>query len=54
MPSSLSSGDVKEKRAFQDDSFGACWLRFRPMSLRNVCVSGTNGVGGGIGCGFML
>jgi hypothetical protein len=36
------------KRAFQEGILEACWLRLRPMRVRNVCVSGTKGVGGGI------
>lgn len=46
-PSSRSSAEVKEKRAFQLGIFEACWLRLRPISVRNVCTSGTNGVGRG-------
>lgn len=47
MPSSRSCDDVKEKSAFQLGIFEACWLRLRPISVRNVCTSGTKGVGRG-------
>lgn len=54
MPRSLSWSEVKENKAFQDGIFDACWLRLRPMRVRNVCVSGTKGVGRGIGAALML
>lgn len=55
MPSSLSSGDVRENRASQEGNLLACLLRPRPMSVRNVSTSGTNGRGLGIvGAGRVL
>ena len=48
MPSSRSWLDVSVNNASHEGIFAACCLRFRPMSVRNVCGSGTNAVGAGI------
>jgi len=48
MPSSCNCVDVREKRASHDSILLACADNFRPMSERNVPVSGTKGVGEGI------
>lgn len=52
MPSSLSCAEVREKSAFHDGIFDACWLKLRPIRVRKVCASGTNGVGRGIRIGL--
>lgn len=49
MPSSLSSRDVREKSDSHDGNLLACLFRPRPMSVRKVWTSGTNGRGSGIG-----
>lgn len=49
MPSSRSCVEVKVNRALQVGILEACWLRLRPINVRNVSGPGTNGVGGGIG-----
>lgn len=48
MPNSFNWGDVKEKRASQVGNLAACWLMPRPMRVRKVLTSGTNGVGDGM------
>ena len=48
MPSSRNCSEVCVKSARQDVILEACWLRPRPISVRNVWTSGTKGVGGGM------
>lgn len=50
MPNSLSSGEVREKRAFHEGNLLAYLLRPRPIRVRKVGTSGTKGTGLGIGC----
>jgi hypothetical protein len=52
MPSSLSCAEERENSAFHEGIFDACWLKLRPMTVRKVCMSGTNGVGRGIRVAF--
>lgn len=55
MPSSFSCGDVREKRDSHDGNLDACLFRPRPISVRKVGTSGTNGLGCGIfGAGLVL
>lgn len=51
MPSSLSSGDVRENSDSHEGNLDACLLRPRPMRVRKVVTSGTNGRGDGIAWG---
>lgn len=55
MPSSLSSGDVSENSASHDGNLLACLERPRPIRVRKVVTSGTNGRVAGIeGAGRVL
>lgn len=49
MPSSLSCGEVREKRASHEGNLLAYLLRPRPIRVRKVGTSGTKGRGWGIG-----
>ena len=48
MPSSRSCSDVRLNSDSHVGNLLACWPSPRPISVRNVCTFGTNGVGGGI------
>lgn len=50
MPSSRIWSDVRENSASQVGNLEACWRSPRPITVRKVSTSGTNGVGAGI-CG---
>lgn len=49
MPRFLSCGDVRVKSAFQSGILEAWEDSLRPMRVRKVSTSGTNGVGEGTG-----
>jgi len=54
MPSSLSCGEESVKRSFQEEILEACCESERPIRVRKVGTSGTNGVGSGTWLGFTL
>lgn len=47
MPSSLIWSDDKENRASHVGNLETCWLSPRPITVKKVWTSGTNGVGDG-------